>query len=255
MRKDLYLAGKGMDSLNPLWVGWEECLPGHFSEGIRQYTMIHYVREGSGVLLLNGVEYSVNAGQIFIIPAGEKHFYRASKEKPWSYIWLCFDGARAEEFRRLSPVLPYPRDTFRRLPLCEKYGGAACEYVTSCLFELYAALFGESKREEEPGYAERAKSYVDSLYMLRMGVEQIARQLSVDRRYLGRLFREKYGMTLQQYLIRVRLEHAAALIAEGTPAGEAGHLSGYDDTVNFYRMFKRYMGVGPAAYRKLSKKG
>ena len=87
-----------------------------------------------------------------------------------------------------------------------------------------------------------------------LGVEiggiELGDSLSLDRRYLPRLFRKEYGETLSRYLIRVRMEHAAAYIRQGYTAEEAGRLSGYEDPANFYRMFKRWYGVGPAAYRR-----
>ena len=234
----------------PLSYGSENCTPGHSSEWIRDYFMIHYVQSGEGSLEYRGAHYKLGAGQIFIICSGEWHRYAADMQKPWSYSWICFRGRRAQDLVPMEPVHSYPNDTFRRILRCDEYGDAAAEYAAGCLFEILSFLIREEKLADGGGYAERAHRMIDTLYMLPITIGGIAEQLSLDRRYLPRLFRERYGVTMQEYLIRVRMESAAHYMSEGYNAEEAGRLSGYEDPVNFYRMFKRYFGEGPAAYRR-----
>jgi AraC-like DNA-binding protein len=238
----------------PLAYGSEECDPGHDSSGIRPYYMIHYVRAGRGRFYYRGQEHTLGPGQIFIVSAGEWHRYEADREEPWSYSWICFGGRRAPDLAPLAPVHTYPADTFRRALHAGEYGDAAAEYVAGCLFEILSFLLREERLGGD-GYAERARHIVNTLYMLPITVGSIAAQLSLDRRYLPRLFRARYGITLQEYLIRVRMEHAARYLEEGYNAEEAGRLSGYEDAVNFYRMFKRYFGESTGEYRRRIVKG
>ncbi len=239
-----------LSDIIPLHYGCEDCAPGHESSGFRNYWMIHYVRSGHGTLEYRGESYTLGAGELFIVSPGEWHRYVADSKDPWCYTWICFTGTRGDDFTAMPPIHPYPGDTFRRILRIDEYADAAAEYAVSCLFEILSYLRREEGAEETGGYAERAKRMVDSLYMLPITVGSIAEQLSLDRRYLPRLFRARYGMTLQEYLIRVRMENAARYIKEGYNAEEAGRLSGYAEPVNFYRMFKRYFGEGPAAYRR-----
>jgi AraC-like DNA-binding protein len=211
--------------------------------------MIHYVRAGHGRFSYRGKEHTLGPGQIFIVSAGEWHRYEADREEPWSYSWICFGGTRAADLAPLTPVCTYPADTFRRALHADEYGDAAPEYIAGCLFEILSFLLREERLGGD-GYAERARRIVDTLYMLPISVGSIAAQLSLDRRYLPRLFRARYGITLQEYLIRVRMEHAARYLEEGHNAEEAGRLSGYDDPVNFYRMFRRYFGESTGEYRR-----
>ncbi len=249
-RRDLVLPSCDYRELNPLVVGWESCAPAHTSQGIRNYFLIHYVLSGRGNFEKGGQSYTVSEGQIFLIGAGEWHRYSADEAEPWQYIWICFDGELAEDLRALPAVIDYPADTFRRLRRIEEYGELAPAYAAGCLFELYATLNAATRPPLAHGYASRARDYVDRLYMTGITVEGIAAQLSLDRRYLGRLFRDRYGMTLQAYLLETRMRNAARYIEQGYTAAESGRMVGYADSVNFYRMFKRQMGVGPAAWKK-----
>ena len=255
-REELFFEGAGnsevshaLTDLVPLAYGREACAAGHSSTGMRSYYMIHYVCAGRGHLEYRGKHHELSAGQIFIISPEEWHYYEADAHDPWTYEWICFQGNRAALLSPLPPVCGYHLDTFHRIVRAGEYGDAAPEYVASCLFEILANLL-KNTRAEEGGYAERARRMVDTHYMLPITIGSIAEALSLDRRYLPRLFRARYGTTLKDYLTRVRMENAARRIAEGYNAEEAGRLSGYEDPVNFYRMFKRYYGEGPAAYRR-----
>ncbi|MBQ2718657.1 MAG: AraC family ligand binding domain-containing protein [Clostridia bacterium] len=247
-------AGRVLTDLVPLSYGSEVCAPGHAASGLRDYYMIHYVVSGRGRFDYRGETYAPGAGQIFIVSPGEWHRYVADEREPWHYVWICFRGTRAADLATRPPVQRYTGDAFRRLLRCGEYGSAAAEYAVSCLFEVLSFILRETRaggaEGEGDGYAERARRMVDTLYMMPITVGGIAAQLSIDRRYLPRLFRARYGITLREYLTRVRMENAARLLREGYNAEEAGRLSGYDDPVNFYRMFKRSFGEGAAAYRR-----
>ena len=68
--------------------------------------------------------------------------------------------------------------------------------------------------------------------------EVITESLGLDRRYLSRIFKESMGISVQDYLIRVRLEQAQKLLAEGTSVKMTSQLVGYTDCFNFSKMFK-----------------
>lgn len=242
--------GRDLSDLVPLFYGNEACAPGHAASGLRDYYMLHYIVSGRGRFEYRGTTYTPGAGELFIVCPGEWHRYVADAEEPWHYAWICFRGTRAADLESVAPVQSYTGDAFRRLLRCGEYGSAAAEYAVSCLFEVLSFILREARVGERDGYAERARRMVDTLYMMPITVGSIAAQLSIDRRYLPRLFRARYGITLREYLTRVRMDNAARFLREGYNAEEAGRLAGYDDPVNFYRMFKRTHGVGAAAYRR-----
>lgn len=246
---NIILTNRHLLDLNPLIAGEEECAPGHsFGPAVRRFFLLHYVRRGRGTYYAYGGVYPVEAGQAFLILPGEVTTYTADESDPWHYQWIGFDGALAERFRQLPPVFsvqdPVFRDIFRRM------GDASVwEYhIASGLLRLYAELFsGESRGNS---HVKRVENYIRSAYMERITVEQIARQMNLDRRYLSRLFKEKTGQTIQEYLLSVRLEAACLCLQEGRSVQEAAQLCGYEDVSNFSKMFKRRYGKSPAYWKK-----
>ena len=66
---------------------------------------------------------------------------------------------------------------------------------------------------------------------------------------MSRLFKEKTGQTVQEYLISVRLDAAKKQLERGASVGEAALLCGYDDVCNFSKMFKRLSGISPGKWK------
>ena len=242
----MLLTNRHLQDMNPLILGQEACEPGHrFGPAVRRYTLIHFVLKGKGIFEARGAQYEVTAGQAFLILPGEVTTYTADEADPWHYCWIGFDGRLTERFRQLDPVFPLPDTVFSRLFRVAQEEPEMAEYRLSAeLLRLYTLLFG--KHSGTNRHVRRVENYIRSAYMEPIRVERIAEQLNLDRRYLSRLFKEKTGLSIQDYLISVRMEEAELLLRQGKSVKEAAHLSGYEDVSNFSKMFKKYYGKSPA---------
>ena len=241
----LFLTDRKLQDFNPLIAGEENCAPGHsFGPAVRKYTLIHYVFQGKGVLYTRGKVYPVQAGQAFLILPGEVTTYTADIDDPWHYRWIGFNGALSSQFSRLEPVLQVPEIYFGDIMHLAADPSMAEYQLAANLFSLYAYLFADV-RAESP-YVRRVENYIRSNYMHQIRVDNIAAELNLNRRYLSRLFREKNGISIQEYLIRTRLKEAKQLLLRGYSVKDAAHLSGYEDVSNFSKMFKKHFGKSPA---------
>lgn len=242
----LFLTDRKLHDLNPLIAGEEVCVPGHsFGPAVRNYTLIHYVLRGKGTLYARGGAYPVQAGQAFVILPEEVTTYTADNDDPWYYRWIGFDGALSERFSQLPPVLTLPEMLFGRIMYLSAQTSTAEYLLAGELFALYAHLFTDSQTGSP--HVRRVENYIRSNYMHPIQVEQIAEELSLNRRYLSRLFKEETGLSIQDYLIQTRLTEAEHLLLRGCSVKEAAHLAGYEDVSNFSRMFKKRTGRAPAS--------
>lgn len=67
-------------------------------------------------------------------------------------------------------------------------------------------------------------------------------------RTLARLFRQELGMSFSQWRQRVRLAHAAVLVAGGLSLSAVAEKLGYDSPSAFSAMFKRALGHSPRSF-------
>ena len=59
----------------------------------------------------------------------------------------------------------------------------------------------------------RFDGWMDANYMQPLRVEDLARQVNLDRRYLSRRFKQQTGLTLQEYIIQVRIRKLCQIVA------------------------------------------
>jgi len=98
--------------------------------------------------------------------------------------------------------------------------------------------------------AERARRYLDAHLATPLRVADLARQFGVSPMHLHRCFRTATGKTPGRYLTEIRMEHAARLLRT-TPLGIEGiaTATGYPSSTSFGRLFRRWFGLAPSAYR------
>lgn len=253
MQECIPLVNRGFKELNPISLGQENCAPAYsFGPYIRDYHLIHYVKSGKGVLYNDSGAHEVKAGELFIIRPGQLTTYIADKIKPWHYIWVGFNGARARELMPFDRyVLPFSGDNFFQMLEAKGLTNTREEYIVGQLYTVLALL--NSNENLHPGYAQQAADYIRANYMQAIKVEEIAKMIGLDRRYLGRLFKASMGLGMQEFLIETRLKHAAQYLNRGETVASAAFLCGYNDAFNFSKMFKKHFGISPQQYAKQRK--
>ena len=85
-----------------------------------------------------------------------------------------------------------------------------------------------------------------------LSLELLAEQFSVSVQYLSHEFKNKTGAGLQDYLCRIRVEHAKSLLLRNPQLSVAqiGEAVGFHNSQTFIRSFKRMESVTPGQYRR-----
>lgn len=80
---------------------------------------------------------------------------------------------------------------------------------------------------------------------------QIAASFGISVSYFQHLYSSVFGLPFQADLIRLRIESAKDLLLHtNLTVDQVALMSGYSGEVHFYRQFKKYTGMTPAAFRR-----
>jgi AraC-like DNA-binding protein len=96
----------------------------------------------------------------------------------------------------------------------------------------------------------KAKQLIDEHYSEPIEVSRIAREVGTSRRRLEREFSHSYGDSVHQYMIRVRVRQAIALLTHGDAKIESiATTSGFTNRASLYRALRRLHFGTPSQIR------
>lgn len=145
-------------------------------------------------------------------------------------------GLLRDQYTRLFayPVMPY-----------EVFIRKASKYFD----ELFHVFF-QSQKPKDKVDVEQIKAYIDLNYYEDLSISFFTEKYFISKEHLIRLFKQKYGCGLYEYILKVRMERAKELLSD--PAVKIQTVCekvGYNDTNYFSKAFKKYVGVSPQEYR------
>jgi AraC-like DNA-binding protein len=89
------------------------------------------------------------------------------------------------------------------------------------------------------------KNYTEEIY-----VQEIASKLNMSVAAFSRYFKHHTRKTFSDYVTEIRISHACRLLMENNLSiSEISYRSGFDNLSNFYRHFKKTIGIVPKDYR------
>ena len=60
------------------------------------------------------------------------------------------------------------------------------------------------------------------------------------------MFRAEYGISVKEYITKIKLENAKRLLSAGFSVTKTAEMTGYADVFNFSKMYKKHFGESPS---------
>lgn len=218
---------------------------------------------GEGYVLLDGQRVPFAAGDIVVANSEVIHY--TATDTALTYACLIIDAAFCKRagidhtvlqflsrfrndavkrsFQELNTLFSLPADPCRTAKIQR-----VLLDILITLREQYTVAVMPQKNGGET--VKNAIFHIRTRYEQPLSLDSLARLTLTDKYSLSRQFKALTGQTVVQYIHRYRCERAAALIGEGIPVGEAARQCGFQNLSFFTKIFSRYMGVLPSAYKK-----
>jgi len=120
---------------------------------------------------------------------------------------------------------------------------------------LASSSFAHTKEDTESRRVLKVKQYIATHSAEPLRLEDLASLCGMSPSSFSRFFRQRTGRTVMDYILDIRLGHAARMLVD-TSSGisEICYACGFNNLSNFNRIFKAKRGCTPRDFRALFKK-
>ena len=122
--------------------------------------------------------------------------------------------------------------------------------LTLLMEETYRPVQQSSRAKQEN--IQKVRDYLEAHYEERITLEGLAERFYINKFYLTKLFKQTYGVTVNSYLMQIRITRAKQLLRFTDLSIELiGEKCGISDPNYFSRAFKKMEGLTPGRYRRM----
>lgn len=265
--RDLHPAGR-----RPLTIvcgGLEHCTP-DFAIHRRTFPFysIEYVARGVGQLKLRNQSFALGPGTVFSYGPGVPHDITSDPASPLVKYFVDFTGGNARGLLQSCKLPPgHAARVFPPHALAPLYDeliqtglgpgrGTAelCAKLLECIVLKIALANAPAQGAETLAFAtyQQCRRHIEKNFLQLRTLEQIAAECHTDKAYLCRLFRRYDRQSPYQYLLRLKMNHAAGRLQQpGVLVKQAADETGFTDPFHFSRVFRNVLGVSPSEFRNL----
>ena len=259
-------------------IAHNESVPVHTHEFIE----IVYILSGKMSQMIDGQCYEVSHGDVIFMNCGCTHSF--TTDNNYSYVNILLSADLIEDsaysksnifsivsltaFNEMCGEANFGRISFfgkERKEIDELVFAMLSEYdnkqiswdivlgnyLNTFIIKLLRKTQAGMDRTEIDGMWKSLAEYIEENLQSKLTLSDLAEQCFYNPSYFSRVFKEKFNMTLTEYVTRKRLDHAIELLSStDLTVGEISAKVGFSDRVSFYHAFSRYLNKTPMHYRK-----
>lgn len=227
------------------------------------------VSSGSGTLLYNGQKHALTSGDCVFIDCSRSYSHETSDDL-WELKWIhfygfnlssiyakylerggqpCFHPGNLHGFEQLWNDLyqiASSKDYIRDMRISEKLSSL----LTLLMEKSWNQGSGQISASKQNLIA--VQKYLDEHYEKKITLEELADKFFINKFYLTRVFKQQFGMSINNYLLQIRITHAKHLLRFTQQSVESiGLACGMGELYYFSRTFKKVEGISPSEYRRM----
>ncbi|NIK80327.1 AraC-like DNA-binding protein [Paenibacillus castaneae] len=256
-----------------LMTAYMESLPGwSVPKSEPEFYRFCYMDKGQGWIEINNVRQAIQPNTLYFLPAGTAQTFGTEGDEVFGRYWcnFRFELFDIEFIHSLQlPLFVYVKDEQMIKQLFSKMlTYQNCTSVTrelrlkAVLLEMISFYLDESKFQQH-SLSEASLgvkwnevlAYIESNLHTNIQIEELAKVAFLHPNYFISSFKSRMGCSPIQYVTNRRIAKAKELLAETSLsiASVANHVGMQNHYLS--RLFKRYTGITPIQYRRISKQG
>lgn len=258
----------------------DHALPSHTdAEAHFEYEML-LITGGEATFFINHKSYQIHEKSLVFINRLERHSLIVTKEPYERYVTtissdLIMSNIKDMELisifiqrpKNFQNVIPLDTATYHSLlPLFQNlqkeyssqlpfYVSKSMTCVISILIDLYRTCpqYFPSQTGSISTAVVHVQKYVNDHYGDKITLQEVAKELYINKHALSLAFKEIVGISFKEYLVLFRLTEAKKLlISSDLSITDIAEKVGYINVNNFIRIFKEKEDITPLQFRKQS---
>ena len=231
---------------------------------------IYFITKGNCCYFIENKVYHLIPGDIILIPEGIMHNTEYQNTIYTRKLISCSEYFIPECIKSLLPTLLY---LYRNPEIIESveqiFSKVEEEYankdsLSEDIFKCYTHMLffllvrhpnQYIPQQEEKHYIDDAIHYLQNNYTQQISLQDVSGRYFVSPEHFSRVFKQKTGFNVSEYLNVLRLQKAENLLKQLTaaPITEIAEDCGFNDSNYFCVKFKKLYGMPPKKFQTLHK--
>lgn len=230
--------------------------------------------ENDGKILINGELYNMKKNGLYFIHGLDTHFVAPEDLNRYNHSIICLN---TPELKKLFYTLGM-KEEFKRLFTSK--GGTFCELTNEAVIEtdklflnienilndnrgikyarLTSAIVGlvdiglkfAEKTEKTNDKLTDIISFISDNALNKITIDEICEKTYISKYHLCRIFKEKMGVTIGEFIKRRRISVAKQMLRNTNyKISEISEKCGFTDSGFFAKVFLKEVGITPSAFR------
>lgn len=230
--------------------------------------LIAYVLSGEGTLEYQNERYHLSENSYLFINCQSTYKLQSCATNPWELLWVHFHGATSSTYyahyaSQYAPVFKNAQSHAiqETLHTLLKYNEDQDLYTevhsSKLIMDLLTLLLLANNQKRDTLNSElidklkSVKTYLDNHFTEKIVLDYLAQHFFISKYHLCHAFKEYYGMTINQYIMSLRLSMVKRLLRfSESPIHEISQMCGFYDSSYLNRCFKATEGISLNNYRK-----
>lgn len=249
-----------------------------------EFVEIIYVKSGSAIETIDGIDYPVKRGDIIFVNYKSVHSFVATNNENYEYINICFKPEVVANsiitpenafpllsltaFNEMSKEIVGAKLSFlgverqeienvldsmlREVKNGEQFSSRILEsYMNVLITKMLRKTTSLSQQDDSDDMWDGLFDYIEENLNTKLTLSTLASKCFYNPSYFSRIFKEKHGVTLTEYVAKRRVKLAEKLLSESLfTVDEISAKAGFADRSSFYHFFSSFNGITPTEYRK-----
>ena len=196
----------------------------------------------------------------FIVDFADEHsIYHTN---PFSSIYKMFVRAQKGLAFPMAPIMQVYPMLIRLSSI--KEGFYAVRELYTILYELSkqdgarelaSTAFAKVEAQSDSRRVLKVKNYIEEHYQDELRLTMLSDMVGMSGSAFSRFFKQRTGKNLNEYIVDVRLGHAARLLVDTThTVSEICYETGFNTLCNFNRLFRKRKDCSPTEFREKYRK-